>query len=281
MLNLALAEQQGLVDVKQKLDQKTREYRIYEDFLNQVVISDQLHYKTISDVINRYMILIETKDQVSEKRARDMDELDQAKMQYGLLLDEKDLAVMMLNSQLVELVVRHDRARSRALQWESIVIEIKDIIEQKHMELIGVKVSMWNMYKQMCSRQSQPQVLSKDNFEGQLMFIKKTLSELKKVRQVVEKLLVGKNYVGVPRKKKAAKHITIQTEPGAKSRSSKIARASRPSHRQSDVTAGTAAMKTNSLLKAESNEEAGPEPERKSINVMVTHLSSADRKSVV
>lgn len=104
MLNLALAEQQGLVDVKQKLDQKTREYRIYEDFLNQVVISDQLHYKTISDVINRYMILIETKDQVSEKRARDMDELDQAKMQYvsSINCKNKQKLILQLNEKLKE-----------------------------------------------------------------------------------------------------------------------------------------------------------------------------------
>lgn len=86
---------------------------------------------------------------------------------------------MGLNNQVADLQGRYEIAMGKALEWETTVTKIKTITLEKLAEIDAVKLSCWNIYLQMCKRKQIEPELAQDDLENLLMFIKKTLNELK------------------------------------------------------------------------------------------------------
>lgn len=86
---------------------------------------------------------------------------------------------MGLNNQVADLQGRYEVAMSKALEWETTVTKIKTITLGKLADVDSVKLACWNMYLQMCKRKEIVPEISQEDIENQLMFIKKTLNELK------------------------------------------------------------------------------------------------------
>lgn len=91
---------------------------------------------------------------------------------------------MGLNYIMAELQSRYEIAKNKALQWETMVTKIKDISVMKLAEIHQVRTSAWNIYLQMCQRKEVEPELTKDDIENQLLFIKRTLFELKKITKI-------------------------------------------------------------------------------------------------
>lgn len=86
---------------------------------------------------------------------------------------------MGFNNQVADLQGRYEIAMSKALEWETTVTKIKTITSGKVAEVDAVKLSCWSIYLQMCKRKEIEPELHQDDIENLLMFIKKTLNELK------------------------------------------------------------------------------------------------------
>lgn len=94
---------------------------------------------------------------------------------------------MGLNNQVADLQGRFEIAGSKALEWETTVTKIKTLTADKVAEIDSVKVCCWNMYLQMCKRKQMTPEIAQEDIESQLMFIKKTLNELKSVIKKAKK----------------------------------------------------------------------------------------------
>lgn len=94
---------------------------------------------------------------------------------------------MGLNNQVAELQGRYETAMSKALEWETTVTKIKTIAVDKVTEIHSVRVSCWSIYLQMCKRKQIEAELDQEDIEKQLMFIKKTLNELRHIIKIAKK----------------------------------------------------------------------------------------------
>jgi len=103
------------------------------------------------------------------------------------LTETKTEVLMGLNNKLAQLQERYDRAKVEALKWETIVSKIKETAAAKNLELTQVKACCWNIYQQICKRKEIPVKVSSEDIEQQLVHIKRTIIELKRIIKTVKK----------------------------------------------------------------------------------------------
>ena len=103
------------------------------------------------------------------------------------LTDEKTQVIMGLNNKLAELQSRYDKTRAEALRWEITLNRIKNTGAEKVLELEQVRTSCWTMYQNICKRKNMPITLDQEDTEGQLVTIKRTIQELKKIVPLARK----------------------------------------------------------------------------------------------
>jgi hypothetical protein len=100
------------------------------------------------------------------------------------MAEENSFRILGLNNMVADLNSRYNTAFREALHWENIVLAIKSNSFEKYQEINEVRRSCWNMYLLMCKRKSEVPKISEDDFEQQLLYIKKTLQELAKVKEL-------------------------------------------------------------------------------------------------
>ncbi|CAH2012818.1 unnamed protein product [Acanthoscelides obtectus] len=122
--------------------------------------------------------------QLQEKNLR---LLENAKSDMGKLIEEKSFVIMGLNNQTANLQARYENANIKSLESEQLVIQIKNNAIQRMSEIDQVKTSIWNLCTHMAQGKRQPMKIKKDNIEEQIMYIKRTLTELAKVNQILKK----------------------------------------------------------------------------------------------
>ncbi|VEN63428.1 unnamed protein product [Callosobruchus maculatus] len=105
----------------------------------------------------------------------------------GKLIEEKNFVIMGLNNQIANLQARYENANIKSLESEQLVIQIKNNAIQRMSEIDQVKTSIWNLCTHMAQGKRQPMKIKKDNLEEQVMYIKRTLTELAKVNQLLKK----------------------------------------------------------------------------------------------
>lgn len=103
------------------------------------------------------------------------------------LTEVKTQVLMGLNNKLAELQARYDQAKAQALKWETIVSKIKETAAAKNLELTQVKACCWNIYQQICKKKDIPVKVSSEDVEQQLIHIKRTILELKRIIKTVKK----------------------------------------------------------------------------------------------
>lgn len=103
------------------------------------------------------------------------------------MTEVKSQVLMGLNNKVVQLQARYDRAKAQALKWETMVSKIKETAAAKNLELTQVKACCWNMYQQICKRKEIPVKVSSEDVEQQLVQIKRTILELKRIIKTVKK----------------------------------------------------------------------------------------------
>lgn len=103
------------------------------------------------------------------------------------MTEEKGEMLVDLNNELALLQGRYERAKAEALRWQTIVSRIKATAAAKNLELTRVKFCCWNMYQQLCKRKGYPIEVGQEDVENQLVHIKRTIVELKKITKAARK----------------------------------------------------------------------------------------------
>lgn len=94
---------------------------------------------------------------------------------------------MALSNKMAQLQERYEQAKMQALKWESIVSKIKETAAAKNLELTQLKACCWNIYQQICKRKEISVKVSSEDVEQQLIHIKRTILELKRIIKTVKK----------------------------------------------------------------------------------------------
>lgn len=145
-------------------------------------------FKNINDIIVRYEALTEAKSFLGERQNSQLASLENARADMLKLLEDKNLVLIGLNNQLLELQGRYESAKCNSLLWETLVSKIQDVSIRKIEDLKSVRTTCWVMYRNMCSRKAIEPKCGKSDIEGQLLFIKKTLAELATVYNIAKKV---------------------------------------------------------------------------------------------
>lgn len=94
---------------------------------------------------------------------------------------------MELDNKLAQLQTEYGRAKAKALKWEAIVAKIKETAAAKNLEFTQVKACCWNIYQQICKRKEIPVTVSSEDVEQQLIQIKRTILELRRIIKVAKR----------------------------------------------------------------------------------------------
>lgn len=95
--------------------------------------------------------------------------------------------LMDLSNELAQLQGRYDRAKALAIRWETIVAIIKAATAVKQSELTQIRSSCYNLYLQICKRKGITSELEPTDYEHQLLEIKRTILEMKRIVKAVKK----------------------------------------------------------------------------------------------
>ncbi|XP_070158550.1 coiled-coil domain-containing protein 42 homolog [Polyergus mexicanus] len=172
--------------VRDKMQRYVEEYKKYQNYLDRVV-NETGEFQSINEIFNRYETLIEARQALSDHQDRNLQLLEQKGTEIHHLTEVKSQILMGLNNKVAQLQARYDRAKAQALKWETIVSKIKETAAAKNLELTQVKACCWNMYQQICKRKDIPVKVSSEDVEQQLIHIKRTILELKRIIKTVKK----------------------------------------------------------------------------------------------
>ena len=94
---------------------------------------------------------------------------------------------MNLSNELAQLQGRYDRTKALCIKWETIVARIKAAAAEQSLELTQIRYSCWNIYLQICKRKRIPIEVDRNDVEQQLVQIKRTILELKRITKAAKK----------------------------------------------------------------------------------------------
>lgn len=100
------------------------------------------------------------------------------------LIEERVNVLMGLNNNLAELQSRYEKAKTQTRYWETVVYKMKNKSSKQLLKIYLVQDSIWNLYQQMCTRKATPVELKKIDIEEQLLYIKGTISEYKRIVKI-------------------------------------------------------------------------------------------------
>ncbi|CAH1111857.1 unnamed protein product [Psylliodes chrysocephalus] len=171
---------------KHEMDQKIKEYRLYENYLNRCVDASK-EFESSQELINRYLSLLGTKNYLAVLQENNLRALESAKSDMMKLIEEKNFILMGLNNQIAALQARFENAKIKSLECEQLVLQIKNNAVIKLNEIEEVKGSIWNVYCHMVTSKKHTIKLKKHEIEEQMLYVKRTLTEIAKVNQILRK----------------------------------------------------------------------------------------------
>ncbi|XP_008545275.1 coiled-coil domain-containing protein 42 homolog [Microplitis demolitor] len=175
-----------LAAIRDKMQKYVKDYNSSQIYLESVVNKIE-EFQSINQIFNRYESLMEVRQNLAEHQNKDLHTLEEIGIEMQRMTEGKGHTLISLNNQLATLQSRYDRVKVEALKWESAVSRIKSTSAEKTLELIRIRLACWNLYTQMCKRKGIPTDVSKNDIENQLVHIKRTIAELKRIVKTAKK----------------------------------------------------------------------------------------------
>ncbi|KAK7869682.1 hypothetical protein R5R35_009907 [Gryllus longicercus] len=185
-----------LNQVKEKMLKHVQEYKIYEDFLENVA-AESNEFQSVYDIVTKYEILIDTRSLLAARQVQDMEEMEEVRNALTHHDEEKEQVLMGINNEMAELQTKYDEAKQNSLRWETILGRLKIVSAEKSQELAQVKTCCWNLFQQL--RNSRPNVADKkqEDVEGQLVEIKDAIRALKRVVETAQERTALETETGI------------------------------------------------------------------------------------
>ncbi|XP_011496652.1 PREDICTED: coiled-coil domain-containing protein 42A [Ceratosolen solmsi marchali] len=170
---------ESLETIRYKMQNYVEKYKSFQQYMETVLKTSE--FTSIAEIFNRYETLIDIRETIEKNQSRKLHALGSSHIQLQQLMQEKSQSMMNLNSQLAILQIRHRRARANALHWEMLLTRIKQLIKRKELEEAQIRACIWNLYRQVCKRKGIPADATQNDLEQQMLIIKRTIIELRKI----------------------------------------------------------------------------------------------------
>ncbi|KAK2581932.1 hypothetical protein KPH14_002384 [Odynerus spinipes] len=172
--------------VCEKMRNHVEIYKKYQSYLERVV-NETGRFQSIADIFQRYEALVEARASLSEDQDKNIQMLEDTEMEIHRMTEAKSQTLIKLNNKLAMLQGRYEKAKAKTLKWETLVSKIKEAAIEKYLEITRVKTCSKNLYHQICKRKEIPPTVADDNIEQQLLDIKRTILELRRIISVAKK----------------------------------------------------------------------------------------------
>ncbi|XP_014211769.1 coiled-coil domain-containing protein 42 homolog [Copidosoma floridanum] len=176
---------ENMEKVRDKMKRYVEVYRPFQGYLEKIL--ENKEFNSIAGIFNRYEVLVAARNSLEDYQNRNLRTLETTSSQLQKMTEEKSQSLMDLNRRLAQLRDRHERARAKAVHWETMVSRIKDVCSQKELEETQVRACIWNLYRQICRRKGVPIELDRSELEEQLHHVKRTILELGKIVHAAKK----------------------------------------------------------------------------------------------
>ncbi|XP_030747559.1 coiled-coil domain-containing protein 42 homolog isoform X2 [Sitophilus oryzae] len=184
-MNALLEICEQIKKVKAKMDANIGRYRIYEEFLMEVVDYDS-SMQSINDLLKRYDALIEARKELNDIQQRDLNKLEKAKSNLKELISNYTQKIEKITNQIQVLHERYEKAKSNCRKWEQLHKHTKLEVTEMLLNTVAVKEICKKMYLEICHRKRiKPTYI--DDTEKQLITIKQAIGEYEIInRRVTE-----------------------------------------------------------------------------------------------
>ncbi|XP_035733374.1 coiled-coil domain-containing protein 42 homolog isoform X1 [Vespa mandarinia] len=172
--------------IREKMEKYVGIYKKYQDYLEKV-ISETKQFRSITEIFERYENLIEVKRSLSEQQEKNIELLEETEAEIYRMTEAKSQTLIRLNNKLSTLQGRYEKAKIEVLKWEMLITKIKEAAIGKYLELARVKDCSKNIYHQICKRKERLPILDDNDIEHQLLEIKRTILELRRIIYTIKK----------------------------------------------------------------------------------------------
>ncbi|XP_046837534.1 coiled-coil domain-containing protein 42 homolog [Vespa crabro] len=172
--------------IREKMEKYVGKYKKYQDYLERV-ISETKQFRSIIEIFERYENLIEVKKSLSEQQEKNIELLEETEAEIYRMTEAKSQTLIRLNNKLSTLQGRYEKAKVEVLKWEILITKIKEAAIGKYLELARVKDCSKNIYHQICKRKERLPTLDDNDIENQLLEIKRTILELRRIIYTIKK----------------------------------------------------------------------------------------------
>ncbi|KAK9887805.1 hypothetical protein WA026_000120 [Henosepilachna vigintioctopunctata] len=177
---------------------ETENHLIYEDFLNK--FAEQYEFKAIAEVLQRYTVLFNTREEVLLKLENTHSKSIKLKMEYTRFLHECDEEAVRLSDVLTQQTKKYDDIKRQVRYWESIVYGVifhmqrlwreinttRDALEQV-VCLLLIRLHPNVPMEVTCNKEKLRNMLSTKT--GNLSYVNKRLGDIEKLRIKVNNLI--------------------------------------------------------------------------------------------
>lgn len=196
-----------LAKVKEQMEVQVKEHGIYENYLWTVVKSKPDEFRNPHDVFNKFGTLDEARTALAEQLNASVIQTENVKDKLERQIIEQNTTLTGLNNKVAALQIRYRIAKEHSQKWDDIVHGIQEQLRNKYEELLSVKRICWSIYNNMCKHRRVQASLAHNDFEQQLLYIKKFLVTLKNTINYAQNTLeTGVNSVVVEKPKSPLVH---------------------------------------------------------------------------
>ncbi|XP_009931805.2 coiled-coil domain-containing protein 42 [Opisthocomus hoazin] len=139
----AKRELEALKNQHQKLYNRVQKYSIFKKYLDDVVKISQ--FEEMEDVIWRYKTLVKMHNDLLHAQHKNKEMTEQAKVLLDQYTAEKEAEILQYKTELVQLQLHFDQARSDVLLWETRWADIQNMTAKKNQELATIKLAILSL----------------------------------------------------------------------------------------------------------------------------------------
>ncbi|XP_044762576.1 coiled-coil domain-containing protein 42-like isoform X2 [Coccinella septempunctata] len=164
-------------------------HKIYGNYLNSVVMTGS--FKTIHHIINRYIVLEETKQNVANKVSETSEEYHNRRAINEKQLESSQMTFLSLSNELSELRRKYDDAKKRSNAWERVLNDICNKYAAVAENLSWSRMALRHMFDMAffrVRRRRRRLIKTKKDDLGKMLRINETLKALGRIEAQLRKL---------------------------------------------------------------------------------------------
>lgn len=184
-----IKEKRRLEDIKSEQDTRLEKFSIFKTYLAKVKESSQGEYGDLREIIDRYAILAEARNNLlgRTESTRDTVQRRQKALERDILMKSNE--VLAYRNFLSELMDYQNALHEQVNQLEDNLLRIKTTAAKRTLIIGQIKMAIRNLYLQVCKHMHRSAKITPEDTLGQLMDIRISVREMYKLAKDIKHML--------------------------------------------------------------------------------------------